>query len=270
MLSLDYPVIESGDRGTLNAWRLSGFEDRNTDRGRVWVTTVAAAGVLTVTGYRDEAKTLPVFTGSGPAGSWITLAASGSSGLSGKVWCADASTSLATIAVQVLLATLQDIQEAEDKLEELRPHGSPSMAASFADIGKLVMRQFITDMARIYPPQRSTSDGTSYITGRQPNGSKGLPERMALAIWGMGVDRRFEVVGIDPRAYREWAVRWSLYLLWRRKSGGGDDPRVLKAEWWKRQAEEAGLDAMAPYVDMDGDDTPDGPAEITQVTFRRG
>lgn len=272
MLSLDFPVIESGDRGTLDAWRLTGFEDRNTDRGRVWITTTVAGGVRTVTGYRDEAKTLQVFTGSGVAGARMTLTASGGSGLGGSVYCIEASTPLSTIAVQLLLATYQDIAEAEDELEALRPKGQPPISTNFADIGRRVMRQFITDLARIYPPPRTVSDGLAYPGGMsaQPPGRKGQPDEVAAYIWSRASDRRFEVIGIDPRPYREWAVRYSLHLIWAKRSGGGDDPKLLKAEWWGRKAAEVSVDEMAPYVDVDSDDEPDAPAETTEVRFRRG
>jgi len=270
VLALDYPLVEVGDDATLEAWRLSGFDDSNTDRGRVHVTTTVAGGTLTVAGYRtmEKASDDKVFEGTGGvAGSRLTLAAVNGSRLAGSVKVVEVR-ALAAIRLSLMMASELDLSEREDRLRSMLNVDR----VNFADISRATSRAFYTKMSERFPPPVSIGRSLGF-PGSSPDqeaGRFGRPDAAAFYLWTMNGEGAFEMTGlVNPTDYREWAIQDSLSRIWQAKAGGGaEDPMLSRAAWHIRAANDEWA-RITPWVDIDANGTPDRPARTKSVKIRR-
>lgn len=271
MLALDWPFVKVGDDATLEAWRLQGFDDTNTDRGRVHIESTVVGSTLTVAGYRSIGKESgsKVFEGTGGAtGARLTLAATNSSRLSGSVYVREVRAK-SSIVMSLALASEQDIFEREDRAKVM----VNSERINFADILRATSRAFYTRIAERFPPPVSVGRSLGFpgSSPAQEAGRFGRPDAAAYYVWGMNVERAFELVGLNnPTDYREWAIQDSLARIWQAKAGGGaEDPMLSRAAWHIRSANDEWA-RITPWVDIDGDGGADRPARTKGIRLRRG
>ncbi len=268
-LPLDFPFVSTGDRGAiLNAWRLSGFNDENTDRGRLWITSLAAGANITVNVYKDRDRTQLVATGTGAVAARVTLTASNSSGLTGSVFAETATA--ATITLHVSVVSDKDFEGRDERITGLLPE-EPSRD-DFTDIWGQVMGQFYRQIQSIYPPPVFVGDplrfpGTASV---QEQGSRGMPEAYAIDLWALNNDKDWELKGLqNPRDFSEWGINYGLYLIWNRKVRSGDDTIFARAQFYLGESERQ-WNMVPVNVDTDRDGIPERKVRIRSMTLRRG
>lgn len=269
-LPLDYPYISTGDReGVLNAWRFTGYDDSNTDRGRLYVTTTAAGGTITVSVYKDLERTLKVAEGSGSALSRITLAEQNSSGISGSVY-AETVNALATITIYLSVVSDRDLEKRDERISGLLPE--EPLESTFVDIWEQVMIQLYLQIQAIYPPPVFAGDplrfpGTASV---QEAGSKGLPDIYSIELWTLNSQNEWELKGLqNPRDFVEWGINYALYLIWNRKVRSADDPIAGRAMHYLDRANTQ-WDMVPILADTDRDGIPERPVKTRTMTLRRG
>lgn len=269
-LPLDFPFVSTGDReGLLNTWRLVGFDDGNTDRGRLWVSTLASGSNLTVNVYKNRERTLLVATGTGPTKARITLPVSNSSGLTGSVF-AEAVQATAGIILHVSVVSDKDWEERDERIRGLLPE-EPT-AEDFTDIWRQVMGQLYRMIQAIYPPPVFVGDplrfpGTASV---QEQGSRGMPEAYAIDLWSLNNEKDWELKGLqNPRDFSEWGINYGLYLIWNRKVRSGDDAIFTRAQFYLEESARQ-WDMIPVNVDTDRDGIPERKVRIRSMTLRRG
>lgn len=269
-----HPVVEVGDTGALySAWRVTGMNDRNSGRGVLYASFSSDPGGVLLQVYRDFERAELVASGAGAVGGRVVaspvLIGTTLSGLTvSVVVTSDAATS--TVVLWVQLASEEDLREAEDDAQVFRLNDPPEV--SFAKVAKRTMAQFYLLMASHYPQPQRMVDPLSYngIESGQVSGKSGLPDRDSQDMWTLNSEGDWELTGLqNPGDYKEWAIAWSLWLLWKRKAGSADDPVYGRALGYKDEAGEQWA-LVRPQVDSDRDGTPSRQIRRRTPTIRRG
>lgn len=268
-LPIDFPFVSVGDGNPVaEAWRMDGFDDENTDRGRLYVTTVAVGATLRFDLFSDRDELNLVAQGAATAGARATLAEQNNSGLSGSVWCLTVQADSLTLFVA--LATDKDIERRDDRIGGLL--GESPAELNFSDVWDLTMREFYLRIQADYPPPAFVSDPLRFPgTGQvQTAGRRGLPDVDAIYLWHLNSEGDWELKGLDnPGDWRTWATLYSLHLIWDRKARSGDDELLARADRYLQDADRSW--AMVPVlIDADGDRVPERAVRIRSMYIERG
>lgn len=270
-LTLEHPIVEMGDSANqVQAWRFSGIDDSNTNRGRVYVSLADSSGSLAVTVYSDYERTAEVASGTGALGSRITLTASGGSGLTGSVYALNATTANTAITLYVALASFTDLKERCDRLTELLLEAPAE--TEFEVIRLATLKNFLLKLQDVFPTP-SLVGGPLRFPGSQSlveQGSLGQVEQSAYFLWSLNEANDWELTGLqNPGDYREWAILDGLARIWARVMRSQDGSEAALSAYYERQAEKA-WKLVRPHVDTDLDGDPDRPVRTRSVRFRRG
>ena len=268
-LPLDYPFITVGDSEPVaEAWRIEGFADENTDHGRLHVTAAIVGGLLRFSVYKDRAKTLLVLQGEAAAGARATLTAQNNSGLSGsvKVNAVEAT----NLVLFLALATDRDIEQRDDRIAGLR--GEEPDEVDFQAVWSQVMRRFYLGIQADFPPPQFASSPLHFpgASPTQIQGKRGQPDVHAILLWHLNGEGDWELKGLqNPGDWRDWAILYSLFLIWDRKARSGDDGLVTRADRYLIDADRAWK--MVPILlDSDGDQAPEREIRTKSVYINRG
>jgi len=269
-VSQKYPFAMVGDSGgQLEDWRLDGYGDQNTDRGVVYVKIETSGTAVTVRLYSDEDRTNEVANGSGTAGNRVTLNAVGASGLSGSVVVNKAG-STSSIDLIVTLVTLNDLEEAVDRVQELQLETYTEN--NFLSIQRKVMRSFYIKLLKIYPPSPNLGDPLRFYRTRRPGpGKKGELEVYAEFLWRRNGRSRFEMVGLqNVTDYKDWAITEATWRIWDRRVEGGElDEKFQRVLQLKQQAKHE-FSEVDPWIDVDRNRSADRIAKTSSIRFERG
>lgn len=265
-----FPFIEQGDVGPLfEAWRATGFNDSNTDRGLVYVKTVDASPNVTLQIFKDAELTQKQSEGTGLPNARITAAEFGGSGLEVSAFVR-ALTASSTTRLWLELATMDDVMEREDDARTFLLRDPPEV--NFSVISLAVMRRFYLLMQADIPPPQSTADPLSF-PGTSPiqiSGRRGLPDVDGTLLWTLNRENDWELTGLQNAGdWKEWAITYALHWLWKRKGGSQDDPNIARAAALLAEANDEWT--IPPIlVDADADRTPDREVRIRTSRLRRG
>tara|TARA_Y100001972_G_C7662553_1_gene334401 strand:+ start:2626 stop:3435 length:810 start_codon:yes stop_codon:yes gene_type:complete len=269
MLNFSHPYIFKGDKDSqLSGWRVSSFDDSNTDRGKVYVDTSTVGATTTVNVYKDADRSSLVATGSGSALSRVALSASNNSGFGpASVYLNSAAGSEGRTLI-LALATDLDLRERDDRLYGLHIEGE----TDFSVILTATSREFLTKIASKYPPTVNMGAALRYpgATPAVPSGSSGEPSSLTEFMWTLRTDGVWDLTGMqNPEDYKEWAIYDGLFRIWQRKVRSEEDPTLGVAIYYRRLAD-ACWEKIMPWVDIDYDTLPDRPARVRSVRMRRG
>ena len=269
-LPIDHPYLTTGD-GTpvAEAWRFDGFDDENTDRGRLHVTTVIVGATLRFDCYSDRDKTTLVCSGAAAQNVRAVLAEQGTSGISGSVKVL-AIVADARLTVYLALATDRDIEKRDDRIRGLL--GEEPAECDFRAVWELVIREFYLRIQADIPPPSFTADPLRFPgTGSQQTGGRsGLPDLHALDLWHLNGEGDWEIKGLENVSdWRTWATEYSLWLIWDRKARSGEDEIGARADRYLADSRDSWQ--RVPYmIDSDRDEVADAPITIRSMTFERG
>lgn len=268
-LPIDYPFVTVGDATPITeAWRFDGFNDENTDRGRVYFVTANVGGEVQFSGYSDRDKTALVVQGQAAVGSRATLAEQNNSGLSGSVKVL--ANAVENITVFVALATQKDLERREDRVSGLL--GEDPFELDFSAIYHEVMREFYTNIQATFPPPSYVGDPLNF-PGTAPvvtQGNRGMPEVHALFLWYQNGEGDWELKGLEnPGDWRTWAILYSLHLIWDRKARSGDDNIQARADRFLEDARRA-WKKVPVMIDSDGDQVPERTVHTRTMYLERG
>lgn len=270
MLATDWPVVEMGDPASLEAWKITSFDDTNTERGRVHITTTELAGVLTIDVYKTPEKLSGdrVATGSAATGSRATLSPVNGSRFAGSVYVRVATAS-ATIILYLALVSETDLAEAEDRLSALRNTKDIDFGPSIRE----TTRAFIRGIAKRIPPPILTGDGLRF-SGSTPireAGRQGRTDDSAIGLWSLNVDRLYEITGLaNVSMYAEWAREDTLFRIWKMKAAGGGGDSMLQRADYHRLLAAAEWKTITPWVVASSTREPDRPVQVRSMRARRG
>lgn len=265
-----HPIIEVGDtQSQFQAWRVDGLTDKNSDRGQLYVSSVPVGALVRIDVYSDFARTTLVAQGTGATSARVTATEVSGSGLEVSAW-ATGNAANVNLELIVQLATLEDLEEAEDKVTTFFTEDPPEQ--DFNNVARRVMSQFFKNIQRDFPPpqrDRAPFDLPS-ASPVQIDGARGRPDVDAVEIWSLNVENDWEIVGIqNPTDWKEWALNWTLYLLWKRKAGSAEDPMLARSETYRLQANSDWRDVPV-LIDRSLDRTPDRQIRRRSRTISRG
>jgi hypothetical protein len=173
-----------------------------------------------------------------------------------------------TCYLWVQLATQDDILEREDDARAFLLGDPPE--ANFDVVARATMRQFYLAMQADFPPPQEFSGPLEFYGREQVAGRRGLPDADAVDMWNLNDEGDWELVGVQNAGdWKEWAILWSLHLLWRRKAGSAEDPLLARSEGYRLDAERA-WKMVRVQVDRDYDALPDRQLNIRTPRLRRG
>lgn len=267
-----FPHIAVGNSVDMEAWRVTGLNDANSDRGLLYVDAEDdGAGGIRIKVFSDFDKTVLVAQGNGPVGAGIRITATeqADSGLTVSVIKPDTS-EITGIELWVQLATLADIAEREDDARGFFLGDPPEV--NFDVVALATMRKFYLGMQANFPPPQRTSAPLAFLDSSptQKAGRRGLPDSDGIDLWALNVENDWELVGLQNVGdWKEWAILWSLHLIWKRKAGGSEDPLFIRSESYKQEAKEAWR-GVPVQVDIDHDKTPDREIVVETPLLERG
>jgi hypothetical protein len=278
-----HPIVEVGDAGAVgsscfaagnySAWRVDGLRDEVSDRGALYPSFAnAGAGLVDIRIYSDRERTVLVAEGlAQPITARVVASPTGTPSSRLTVSCmANSDQATAAVTIWVQLATLADIEEREDDAGAFF-RGSAAIC-SYDVIGRACMRQLYLNVQALFPPpQRAGAPlslhGTSSV---QIAGRRGLPDLDAPAFWSLNGEGDWELVGLQNVSdFKEWAIAWSLGLIWKRRAGSADDPMLRRSQLYFEEARDQWV--LLPYlVDMDRDGTPEREVRRSPRVISRG
>ena len=283
-----HPIVEVGDAGAsgqstsdklgrYSAWRTSGIRDEVSDRGALYLTFAPNGANVDMSVFRFlerqpadlVAEVLNAPVGSPTTPVRVTAVPVGLSRLTGSTLVEDnAASSGVTIWVQ--LATLDDLKEREGDVDAFFT-GSAALCP-FETISRACMRQLYLNIQSLFPPpQRSAPPLSLRGAGpRQVAGRRGLPDLDATDFWSLNPEGDWELVGLQNISdFKEWAIAWSLGLIWKRKAGGDNDEMLKRSKSYFEEASDQF--SLLPFLaDFDRDGTPEREVRRTTPLIRRG
>lgn len=269
-LTLDYPVAEVGDADSqLEAWRIDGANDSNTDRGVAYAKIVnPGGGNVTVELYSDRARESSdlVASGTGSVNTRISLTSQNGSGMSGSV---KAITAAATSAIELVLqlATRNDIEEREDRIAQLLLEDPAEN--DFDTVLRATMRQFLLRIQYRFPPVPLINDPLNTFETLQPPSPRGRVERFAEVLWRRNGEENFELVGLqNPGDWKEWAILDVRARLWDRRSD--NDPTIMELKNQLMAEADRQWEIVQPWVDIGLDKSPDRIVRTKSLRIGRG
>lgn len=268
-LPVDFPFLTVGDAApTAEAWRLEGFDDDNTHRGRIYVTTVVVGNTLRFDLFSDRDRLLLVAQGAAALNDRATLAEMNDSGLSGSV--RNIATRADSFLLFVALATDGDIERRDDRIKGLL--GEEPAECDFSAVWDLTIREFYIRIQADFPPPAFVGDplkfpGTSPV---QTQGRRGMPDVHAIHLWHLNGEGDWELKGLEnPGDWRTWATLYSLHLIWDRHARSGEDEIVARSDRYLQDSDRAWR--MVPVlVDSDGDQVPERQVKTRTMYLERG
>jgi len=268
-LPIDFPFVTVGDSfPSTEAWRLAGFTDENTDRGRLHATFTVVGGELQVSLYSDRDKANLVAQGQAATNARATLAEMNDSGISGSVFITNVNAD--NIVVFVALATDLDIERRDDRIRGLL--GEDPAECDFSAVWDFVIREFYVRIQANFPPPAFVSDPLRFPGSGQVQtaGRRGLPDVHAIHLWHLNGEGDWELKGLEnPGDWRTWATLYSLHLIWDRRARSGDDELVARADRYLSDSDRAW--SMVPVlVDSDGDSVPERQVKTRSSYLTRG
>lgn len=269
-LTRDWPVVETGDfYSHLEAWRVTGASDSNTDGARLFAS-IEAGNIISLYKSRDRAPGDLVAQGTwgGTPGERVTLAEQNTSGLSATV-VVQGGTEIATLTLYVGLCGHEDIREHDDRINQLLEE-DPAESDFYAVI-RQALAQFLVLVQERYPPPVRVGDRLRYpgTASMQEAGKFGLPEIHAVDLWALNSEGDWELVGLqNPTDYRQWAVYESLARIWRRRARSEEDPIMGRSRDYQAMAD-AEFERIPVVVDSDRDLLPEREVERRSVRWRR-
>lgn len=269
-LPIDHPYITTGDGAPVaEAWRFDGFDDGNTDRGRLHVTTVVVGAELRFDCYKDRDKTALVCQGAAAIGARAVLADQNNSGISGSVMVVTVAPDT-RLTVYLALATDIDIEKRDDRIRGLL--GEEPAECDFRAVWELVIREFYLRIQSDIPPPAFVGDPLRFpgTSSQQTPGASGLADVRGIDIWHLNGEGDWEIKGLENvKDWRTWAVEYSLWLIWDRKARDGEDTLVARADRYLDDSKQSWQ--RVPYmIDSDRDEVADRPLEIRSLTLERG
>lgn len=266
-----FPIVETGDSGDVfSAWRVKGLTDENSDRGALYPSSVDDPLGIRILVYSDYERTELVAEGAGALGSRVTAVEVADSGLEVSVMiAAGASPATNNVVLWVQLATLADISEREDDARAFFTEDPPER--NFDVVALATMRQFYLNVQALFPPPQREVDPLALRAEReQIAGGSGRPDSDGPDLWALNGEGDWELVGLQNVSdWKEWAILWSLSILWKRKAGSAEDPMRERAAGYADDAAEAW--AIVPVlVDKLRDRTPSRQVRRRAPLIRRG
>ena len=260
MLNLDWPVVETGDAQLqLESWRVTGWNDSNTHRGRLYVVVSSDALGGQVDCYKSDALDAANLVARAEGAlstsivTRIALVAQNSSGLGGSVVLRSAVATTSTV-LWLALASQRDLELSEDQVQHFLLQ-SPVEVDLLAPIQDC-MRVFLQRMKRRYRPTQGTGNPFMAVSPAVEPALEGLPEDLSQDLWTSSLDKYDELTGLEnPQEYREWARLHTLAILWRRlvRDGPENDPAARMHNFYAAQAESAWSELAEAFVDADRD-----------------
>ena len=275
-----HPIVEVGDAGAAagsdqyasgfySAWRVDGIRDEVSDRGALYPSFAASGANVIMSVYSDRERTQLVAQSAASAiGARVTATPMNSSRLTVSCWV-ESNAASASVIIWVQLATLADVEEAEDDAAAF--FQGTAAIYPFAIVGRACMRQLYLNVQALYPPpQRAGAPLSLYGTGPQVAGKRGLPDRDATSFWSLNSEGDWELVGLQNIAdFKEWAIAWSLGFIWKRRAGGSDDQLLERAQGYFEDAVQQW--GLLPFlVDCDGDGAPERQVRRSSGLIGRG
>ncbi len=268
-----FPFLEEGDTNSiLDAWRGAGFSDANTDRGLVYVDSAdAGGGNIQLSAYRDIDRGAPdlVAQGTGAPSTRVQLDPQNASALTLSVVPTSVLAQLG-MRLHLQLATLDDICEREDDAKAFLLSDPPEV--NFDVVALATMRQFYLNFQSIYPPPQRSRDPLAFpgSSPLQVSGRRGLPDIDSVDLWRLNSEGDWEITGLQNAGdWKEWAIAWSLHLVWKRRAGSSDDPMLKRSMGYKVEARDAWM-SVPVLVDSNLDRLPDRQIRTRTPKFRRG
>ena len=268
-LPIDFPFLTVGDQGPVSeAWRVEGFDDLNTDRGRLYVTTTVVGSTLQFELFSDRDRTALVMQGAAALNVRAVLAEQNDSGASGSVKVLELTAR--AFVLFVALATDRDIERRDNRINGLL--SEEPAECNFEAVWDLTIREFYLRIQADYPTPMSVSDPLRFPGAGQVQiqGARGMPDVYALDLWRINGEGDWELKGLqNPGDWRTWATLYSLFLIWDREARSGDDNLIQRAQLYLDDSEKAWR-RIPVLVDQDGDAIPEVQTRIRSAYLTRG